>query len=290
MSSTAGTRSAKTPQLGEKKYRERAQPASRRRFGLLEKRKDWQARAQDYKKKRENLEKLKRTAQQKNPDEFYMGMVGRNLQNGILKEQKKKGTKNSLDVKYNFADEEEEDKYLDNLLNKYKDTKPDDSEASDKVDFEEESLRRSYDLNFVRMRLQTESKKLDRMKRSLQFTSANPEATNIQQSSNAHTYFASDDEEAELIQQKLQKKREEASTKQTELSEFKTDEGRAAHKMLTQYKQLAEQIDRVDSLRGLHDKLQSRRAIANDARPCKILRKEDDVQNGVYFWPTRRYK
>merc|ERR1712035_96020 len=150
-----GGKSAKPRQNGEHQYRERAQPANRARFGLLEKKKDWQARSKDHKKKRDHIEKLKRTALERNPDEFYMGVVGRNLKNGLLKSQNKK----SLDVKYNFKTEADEDKYLDNLLHKFK-NKPDDEVEEDNVDFEESNLKKANDLNFVRMRLQMESKKL----------------------------------------------------------------------------------------------------------------------------------
>merc|ERR1712141_54934 len=193
MSST--TKSAKPKQMGEKQYRERAQPANRMRFGLLEKKKDWQARAKDHKKKRDHIEKLKRTALERNPDEFYMGMVGRNLKSGLMKQQNKR----SLDVKYNFKSDADEDKYLDNLLHKFK-NKDEDVDEDDSVDFEEANLKKANDLNFVRLRLQTETKKLKKLKRSLQTT----KISSLENKQNSHTHFASDDEEAEEIEKRME--------------------------------------------------------------------------------------
>lgn len=58
-----------------KAHRERAQPANRARFGLLEKKKDYVLRARDFQSKKKRLQAMKVKAAYKNPDEFYFGMV-----------------------------------------------------------------------------------------------------------------------------------------------------------------------------------------------------------------------
>lgn len=58
-----------------KAHRERAQPANRTRFGLLEKKKDYVLRARDFQSKKKRLQAMKVKAAYKNPDEFYFGMV-----------------------------------------------------------------------------------------------------------------------------------------------------------------------------------------------------------------------
>jgi len=283
MSAPASTKSAKPRAQGEHHYRERAQPANRMRFGLLEKKKDWQARAKDHKKKRDHIEKLKRTALERNPDEFYMGMVGRNLKNGLLKQQNKR----SLNVATNFKSEADEDRYLDNLLQKMR-SRDEEPEDGGEVDFEEAALKRGNDLNFVRMRLMIETKKLKKMKKNLQATKMSSLNSNSKQ--NSHTHFASDDEEAEEIEKRLEKRQKLIDEKAVLDEEFKTDDAKATHKTVRLYRELSAQIDRTEKVRLLHDKLESRRAVANDERPVKQLKAEEESQTGVYFWPTKRYK
>ena len=55
-------------------HKERAQPSARKKFGLLEKHKDYVERAQDFHKKQDYLKVLKKKAADRNPDEFYFKM------------------------------------------------------------------------------------------------------------------------------------------------------------------------------------------------------------------------
>ena len=61
--------------MKRREHKERAQPASRKRFGLLEKHKDYVERARDYNKKKKRIKSLKEKAMNRNPDEFYFNMV-----------------------------------------------------------------------------------------------------------------------------------------------------------------------------------------------------------------------
>ena len=56
-------------------HKERAQPASRERYGLLEKHKDYVARARNFHAKEDRLAELRRKAEFRNPDEFYHKML-----------------------------------------------------------------------------------------------------------------------------------------------------------------------------------------------------------------------
>ena len=69
--------------LPRRAHRERVQPHSRTRKGLLEKRKDYVLRAQDYKRKQATLKRLSEKAAERNPDEFYFGMVRRHTLKGV---------------------------------------------------------------------------------------------------------------------------------------------------------------------------------------------------------------
>ncbi|CZT47142.1 related to cgi-94 protein [Rhynchosporium secalis] len=58
-------------------HKERGQPEERKRWGLLEKHKDYSARARDFNDKKKKLKALKQKTLDKNPDEFYFGMMSR---------------------------------------------------------------------------------------------------------------------------------------------------------------------------------------------------------------------
>ncbi|KAK3953531.1 small-subunit processome [Pseudoneurospora amorphoporcata] len=77
--------------IQRRSHKERAQPLERQRLGLLEKKKDYQKRAKDYKKKQEVLKSLRQKVAEKNEDEFYFGMMSRKGPGqAITREGKKK--------------------------------------------------------------------------------------------------------------------------------------------------------------------------------------------------------
>lgn len=55
-------------------HKERAQPQARKHLGLLEKHSDYKKRAVHHHAQQSHLQRLKRKAKMRNPDEFYMGM------------------------------------------------------------------------------------------------------------------------------------------------------------------------------------------------------------------------
>ncbi|KAL6523271.1 U3 small nucleolar RNA-associated protein 11 [Orobanche gracilis] len=66
-----------------KAHKERSQPHSRKRFGLLEKHKDYVERARAYHQKEQTIQKLKEIVPFRNPDEFYFKMINTKTVNGI---------------------------------------------------------------------------------------------------------------------------------------------------------------------------------------------------------------
>ncbi|EXJ86879.1 hypothetical protein A1O3_03833 [Capronia epimyces CBS 606.96] len=61
--------------VARRPHKERSQPQSREKWGLLEKHKDYSLRAQDYNTKKKKLAQLSQKAREKNPDEFAFGML-----------------------------------------------------------------------------------------------------------------------------------------------------------------------------------------------------------------------
>lgn len=69
--------------IQRREHRERAQPAARGKYGLLEKHKDYVQRAKNFHDKEKRITALKRRASMRNPDEFYFGMNSATTKNGV---------------------------------------------------------------------------------------------------------------------------------------------------------------------------------------------------------------
>ncbi|XP_054637813.1 probable U3 small nucleolar RNA-associated protein 11 [Dunckerocampus dactyliophorus] len=67
----------------QRNHHERSQPVFRKHLGLLEKKKDYKLRADNYHKKQNTLTALKKKALEKNPDEFYHNMVSSQMKDGV---------------------------------------------------------------------------------------------------------------------------------------------------------------------------------------------------------------
>ncbi|KAI5858788.1 small-subunit processome [Tricharina praecox] len=63
-------------------HKERSQPAERAKYGLLEKRKDYQLRSRDFNAKKAKKAALTRLAKERNPDEFYHAMTSARTRDG----------------------------------------------------------------------------------------------------------------------------------------------------------------------------------------------------------------
>lgn len=69
--------------IPRRSHKERSQPHSRTKRGLLEKRKDYLLRSQDHKRKQQTLKRLSEKASERNPDEFYFSMARERTEKGV---------------------------------------------------------------------------------------------------------------------------------------------------------------------------------------------------------------
>ncbi|XP_021891488.1 LOW QUALITY PROTEIN: probable U3 small nucleolar RNA-associated protein 11 [Carica papaya] len=120
-------------------HKERAQPQSRKKFGLLEKHKDYVVRAKSFHRKEETLRKLREKAAFRNPDEFYFKMIKTKTVNGVHRPE--------------------------NQANRYTQ--------------EELMLMKTQDVGYVTQKLQSEKKKIEKLTATLHSLDNQPSSRHI---------------------------------------------------------------------------------------------------------------
>lgn len=149
-------------------HKERSQPVARQHLGILEKKKDYKVRAQEYHRKQDVLKNLRRKASARNPDEFYFGMHKSQVQDGVHRKL-------------------EEAEYKARL---------------DEIGPDAVKLMKSQDLAYVRMQAQKDLKRMEKMQTSLQYIGDNPITTEDDANEDSkhqkrkHTIFVSNREQA----------------------------------------------------------------------------------------------
>ena len=121
-------------------HKERSQPIKRAHLGILEKKKDYKVRAQDYHRKQDALTSLRTKASMKNPDEFYFGMNNSEVHQG----------------KHRKLEQAQFAARIDEIGN-------------DAV-----KLMKSQDLSYVRMQTMKDQKRVERMQANLHYLGDNP--------------------------------------------------------------------------------------------------------------------
>lgn len=114
-------------------HKERSQPQARQKLGILEKKKDYKQRSQDYHGKQDRIKALKSKASMRNPDEFYFGMKNSQVRDG---------------------------RHVKTLASKQR-------ENADVIGAEAVKIMKNQDLSYVRMQKQRDMKKVERLQSSL---------------------------------------------------------------------------------------------------------------------------
>lgn len=246
----------KASKINQKTHRERHQPESRAHLGILEKKKDYKRRADDYNKKQALLKKLKFKAQNKSPDEFYFHMINSKIIDGVHK-GKREGDKHTP---------------------------------------EQIKLMESKDLNYIGFRRTIESKQIDKMQSKLQlidetnnvknnhtfFVDTTDEVKNFDLARRLDTH-------PELIPRKTNRLKT-ADLQSLSLPSFDDSTlTRLDRERQMAYKELHKRIRREKQLSIVHNKMQTNKLLKArlGVKPVKIKNATKSAP-AIYQWPYVR--
>jgi len=147
-------------------HKERSQPRGRSHLGLLEKKKDYKVRSRDFHDKQDRLHSMRRKAEMRNPDEFYFSMKNSQVKDGVHRKT-----------------EEARQKELEDTI------------GADAV-----KVMKGQDLSYIRMQVQKDAKKIERLQASLHFLGGGATEEGGRMDSikkRKHTVFVNSSEKAE---------------------------------------------------------------------------------------------
>jgi len=240
-----------------KTHKERAQPSSRRKYGLLEKKKDYKLRAEDFHKKQNTLNNLYRKAEQRNPDEFYFAMENSQTKGGVHIGRRSTSNKHTQ---------------------------------------EQLQLMRTQDMKYLTTKAQIDAKKAERLKESLHFIGAAPRNTHTVFVDSAREAAALKPEEyfdtdPELLGRAFNRPRQSQLESQKVLQGSARPVPRLSKKVKRQqsaaYKELGERLQRMDQLKKAAQEVELKKALAGKGRKRKIVREDGTA---VFKWRKERQK
>jgi U3 small nucleolar RNA-associated protein 11 len=253
-----------------KPYRERHQPQDRSHLGLLEKKKDYKLRANDFNNKKQVLKHLRKKALNKNPDEFYFHMANSKTVDGGM--------------------------HRDLLSKKTKD-KSETANTTDQI-----RLMQTQDYKYVSMRRVMEQRKIEKLKGALHLLDKNDDTDT--RPLNTHTVFVNDETEKknldlaerfdttpEMLARTSNRTKLELlkSPEQTSrINSLEVDES-ALKKQSKAYKQLSQRIQRHKQLTIVEEKIKFRRDISNkNNKPAVVLKEESATNPAIVRWKVER--
>nr|XP_020445841.1 probable U3 small nucleolar RNA-associated protein 11 [Monopterus albus] len=241
----------------QRNHHERSQPGSRKQLGLLEKKKDYKLRADDYHKKQNTLAALRKKALEKNPDEFYFNMISSKLQDGVHIAKKPK--------------EEVE------------------------VTEEQKKVMRTQDIKYVEMKRVSEAKKIERLKGELHLLDADSKQKNKHtffvdskkevQSFDLAQHLQTAPELVDRVYNRPTLKTLETKSIQgaTEPHTMK----KLARQRKHQYTVLSQRIDREKKMFVISQKIQTRKDLQDKTKKVKV-KKETPNAAAIYKFEAKR--
>ena len=241
----------------QKTHRERHQPDSRYKLGLLEKKKDYKLRAQDYNKKKKALQQLRKKALNKNPDEFYFHMINSKQVDGVHREK----TKDTVLTEEQVTLMQTQDRKY--IINKR-------TSEKNKI----EKLKSGLHLiNCTDKPRNTHTFFVDSEKEKKKFSVASRLSTHPSLVARTHNRPKVAD---------LQSGKFKLDTLNPEILE---EVGKKTGKA---YKELQQRLDREEQLAVVQRKMEMKAAMREKVKPLKLMVAEGKGNAPVYLWPQER--
>ncbi|XP_074539873.1 putative U3 small nucleolar RNA-associated protein 11 [Halichoeres trimaculatus] len=241
----------------QRNHHERSQPGFRKTLGLLEKKKDYKLRADDYHKKQNTLSALRKKALEKNPDEFYFKMVNIQLEDGVHTIKQEAG-------------------------------EPEMTEEQKKV-------MRTQDIKYVETKRVAEAKKIERLKGELHLLDADRKQKNkhtffVDTKKEVATFNLAKhlNTAPELLDRVYN--RPTLQTLETKVIQAAADLGtvkKLAEQRKRQYKVLSQRIDREKQLFVISQKIQTRKDLQDKTHKVKVKRETTNAA-AIYKFQTKR--
>lgn len=237
----------------KKQHKERSQTLSRAKYGLLEKKKDYKLRADDYHKKQAALKILRDKASQYNPDEYYHAMTRRKTdKDGIIVTERGNESLSVAQVK----------------------------------------LLKSQDVNYIRTMRLHEKQKADKLRNKLDFKSNGKHTVFVdldeqQDLFSAAKFFDTDESLLERKENRLRLEQLETSDKLIKQDLDLDTKDELEKEKLRQYKLLKERMTREKQLRQVEAKLEITREVMKNGDKKKMV---DSDGNAVFKWKNQRKK
>lgn len=239
-------------------HRERHQPDWRASLGELEKKKDYQARAKDFNRKRDTLKALRLKAEERNPDEFHHHMINSKINDSGVHVEK-------------AGAEDEEDAVA------------------------HKAILASQDARYIRYKLGMETRKIEKLEASLHLTAAakpNRHLFFVDSKEEAEEFTPSEHLQTPpaLLKRSANRPRAEVLEKGewAGAASFGESQRRKA------YAELRKRMERRRELTAVLQKLENRRALAEaekkGAAKPKRLRKGNARNAALYRWQYERKK
>ncbi|KAF8072886.1 Utp11 [Scenedesmus sp. PABB004] len=238
-----------------KTHKERSQPAARKKYGLLEKKKDYLLRAKDYHRKEKTIKALQGKAEQRNPDEFYFAMEKARTKDGV-----------------HIARSTQANKYTQAEL----------------------LLMKTQDVKYVGLKSRTEAAKAERLRASLHFIGAAAPARHtvfVDSAAEAAAFEPAEffDTPAELLGRTYNRPRN-AQLAQQPLAPVSVREAtKAERRKHAAYKELSQRLERSAKLGGVAASMAAAKELMGKGRKRKLAAADGSGQ-AVFRWKRERKK